>query len=107
MFCDAADDCSSPRPYNDVSMRRLETGGNWSLFDPVDVRPLTDLVGDAFVTAYESYERDGLALAVVPAKAIWEAVSAALRESGTPFLMFSDNINGVCLPSQSCAVCWS
>lgn len=88
-------------------MRRLETGGNWSLFDPVDVRPLTDLVGDAFVTAYESYERDGLALAVVPAKAIWEAVSAALRESGTPFLMFSDNINGVCLPSQSCAVCWS
>nr|VWO99500.1 N/A [Ganoderma boninense] len=74
-------------------MRRLEAGGLWSLFDPVDVRPLTDLVGDAFVSAYEAYERDGTAIAVVPARSIWEAVSAALRESGTPFLMFSDNIN--------------
>lgn len=76
-------------------MRRLEANETWSFFDPVDVRPLTDLVGSAFDIAYESYERDGLARSVVPARTLWETISAALRESGTPFLLFSDNINGM------------
>ena len=75
-------------------MRRLQANATWSLFDPEDVRPLTNLVGSAFETAYESYERDGHALFTVPAKALWDTVSSALRESGTPFIMFSDNSNG-------------
>ncbi|KAI1782644.1 briggsae CBR-RNR-1 protein [Ganoderma leucocontextum] len=62
-------------------MNRLEANKNWSFFDPADVRPLTDLVGDAFVSAYESYERDGLAIATVPARMLWDIVSGALRES--------------------------
>ncbi|KAI1786389.1 CBN-RNR-1 protein [Ganoderma leucocontextum] len=74
-------------------MNRLEANETWSFFDPADVRPLTDLVGDAFVSAYEAYERDGLAIATVPARMLWDVVSGALRESGTPFLMYSDNIN--------------
>lgn len=74
-------------------MQRLEADESWSLFDPADVRPLTDLVGDAFTTAYEIYESDGLAVASVPARTLWDTISGALRESGCPFLLFSDNIN--------------
>ena len=55
---------------------------------------MTDLVGTAFETVYESCERDGVALTTVSARTLWDTVSAALRESGTPFIMFSDNING-------------
>ena len=76
-------------------MRRLQANATWSLFDPEDVRPLTNLVGTVIKTTYEVYERNGLALFTVPAKAIWDTVLAALRESGTLFIMFSDNINGV------------
>lgn len=86
-------------------MRRLEANAMWSLFDPEDVRPLTNLVGSAFEAAYESYERDGLALATVPAKVLWDTVSAALRESGSPFIMFSDNINGADFPLWSVPSC--
>lgn len=75
-------------------MERLEADEDWSLFDPTDVRPLTDLVGDSFTTAYETYERDGTARTTMPARALWESISGALRESRCPFLLFSDNING-------------
>lgn len=83
-------------------MQRLEADDMWSLFDPVDVRPLTDLVGDVFVEAYERYEHDGLAIATVPARTLWDTISAALRESGCPFIMFSDNINGTSCVRRSC-----
>lgn len=75
-------------------MKRLAANETWSLFDPADVRGLTDLVGDAFVSAYEEFERTGVAMASLPARMLWDIVSGALRESGTPFLMYSDNING-------------
>ena len=77
-------------------MRRLDADETWSLFDPADVQSLTDLVGDAFDAAYETYERQGLTVATVPARRIWDTISATLRESGTPFLLFSGNINGQC-----------
>ena len=82
-------------------MRRLDADEAWSLFDPADVRSLTNLVGDEFDAAYETYERQGLAVATVPARRIWDTVSAALRESGTPFLLFSGNINGRCPPPRT------
>ena len=80
--------------YSSSSMRRLEANESWSLFDPADVRGLTDKIGDHFVTFYEAYERDGLAVAKIPARTLWDVISGSLRESGTPFLMYSDNVNG-------------
>lgn len=74
-------------------MQRLEAGEMWSLFDPADVQSMTDLVGDTFTTEYEACERAGLALARIPARSLWDTISGALRESGCPFLLFSDNIN--------------
>ena len=75
------------------SMRRLESGGTWSLFDPYDVPSLPGLAGDAFCRAYEESERRGLATIQFPASNLWGAICDAQRESGTPFLCYADNIN--------------
>lgn len=79
-------------------MQRLESDGDWSLFDPADVIGLTGLVGDAFVAAYETYEHSGIATAFMPARVLWDVITGAQRESGSPFIMFSDNINSTPLP---------
>ena len=97
-------DLSLAGVWSRSSMKRLEANENWTLFDPADVRGLTDLVGDAFVAAYERFERTGNATASLPARMLWDIVSGALRESGTPFLMYSDNINGTPLPGISFTV---
>ena len=97
-------DLSLAGVWSRSSMKRLEANENWTLFDPADVRGLTDLVGDAFVAAYKRFERTGNAMASLPARMLWDIVSGALRESGTPFLMYSDNINGTPLPGISFTV---
>ena len=79
--------------YIPCSMRRLESGDDWSLFDPYDVPSLPGLSGDAFSRAYEDFEQRGVAVIRFPAKNLWGAICDAQRESGTPFLSYADNIN--------------
>lgn len=82
------------------SMRRSEDGLDWSLFDPVDVPSLSSTYGDAFAVQYESYEVSGCAVSVVPARELWAAISKAQEESGVPFIMYLDAINGAFM-------CWA
>lgn len=77
------------------SMQRLDSNGSWSFFDPLHVPGLTDLYGDAFDAAYMHYESQGLATAVFPARGVWDIISDCVRESGCPFIMFGDNVNGM------------
>ncbi|PIL31863.1 hypothetical protein GSI_06567 [Ganoderma sinense ZZ0214-1] len=74
-------------------MRRVEADQTWSLFDPLLVPGLTELYGTAFETAYEAYEQDGVASGTISARMLWEIISEATRESGTPFLMYADTVN--------------
>lgn len=76
------------------SMQRLRDNRPWSLFDPVDVPSLHDLTGSAFTAAYAEYEMSGLAVQQCDVNAIWSAIVASQRETGTPFVLFQDNING-------------
>ena len=75
------------------SMERLEADLDWSLFDPVDVPELSNRTGDAFAQAYATFERERHPVTTFPAKHLWAAICDAQRESGTPFLCYSDNVN--------------
>ncbi|KAI0723574.1 ribonucleotide reductase M1 subunit [Earliella scabrosa] len=77
----------------DVFMYRLTNGGKWSLFDPEDVPQLLCTTGPQFTRMYENYEAQGLALTTMNALELWITISDAIRESGTPFQLFSDTIN--------------
>jgi ribonucleoside-diphosphate reductase alpha subunit len=77
----------------DLFMKRVEQGGNWSLFCPDKAKGLSDVYGDEFEALYEKYEKEGLANKVVPALDIWKAIIKSQSETGTPYMLYKDACN--------------
>ena len=77
----------------DLFMKRVEEGGNWSLFCPDKAKGLSDVYGKEFEELYERYEREGLANKVVPAADIWKAIIKSQSETGTPYMLYKDACN--------------
>ncbi len=71
----------------DLFMKRVESGGTWSLFCPNKARGLSDVYGDEFEALYEKYEKEGLADATVPALDIWKSIIKSQSETGTPSML--------------------
>ena len=76
------------------SMQRLRDGRRWSVFDPVDVPNLFEVVSPKFTASYAEYESSGLAIRDYDIGVLWSAIVDSQRETGSPFLLFQDNING-------------
>ncbi|KAI0746105.1 ribonucleotide reductase [Earliella scabrosa] len=77
----------------DVFMQKLAGGRDWYLFDPSDVPTLIGAYGTQFTDAYEAYVRSGVYTAKINSVRIWEFICNAQTESGSPFLLYQDNIN--------------
>ena len=77
----------------DLFMKRVESGGNWSLFCPDVARGLSDVYGKEFEDLYEKYEAEGLARKVVPASEVWKAIIKSQSETGTPYMLYKDACN--------------
>jgi ribonucleoside-diphosphate reductase alpha subunit len=77
----------------DLFMRRVEEGGNWSLFCPDKARGLSDVYGQEFEELYLTYEKEGLANATVPAAEVWKAILKSQTETGTPYMLYKDACN--------------
>ena len=77
----------------DLFMKRVESGGNWSLFCPDEARGLADVYGKEFEDLYEKYESEGLAKKVVPASEVWKAIIKSQSETGTPYMLYKDICN--------------
>ena len=77
----------------DLFMKRVEEGGNWSLFCPDKAKGLSDVYGKEFEELYERYENEGLANEVVPAADIWKAIIKSQSETGTPYMLYKDACN--------------
>ena len=75
-------------------MHRLRNGDSWTLFDPADVPLLLTTHGVEFSAAYELYERTAPSPERVAAVDLWNVICRAQQESGTPFVMYQDAING-------------
>lgn len=78
----------------DLFMKRLRTGGNWTLFSPADVPDLHDLYGIKFEEKYEKYEAMDLPSArTVGALSLWRKALTMLFETGHPWITFKDPCN--------------
>ncbi len=75
-------------------MERSDANEEWNLFDPRDVPALQWTHGEAFTTQYVEYEHTVAPVATVQARDIWNAICRAQQESGVPFILFQDRING-------------
>ena len=77
----------------DLFMKRVEEGGNWSLFCPDKAKGLSDVYGKEFEELYTKYEEEGLANATVPATEVWKAILKSQTETGTPYMLYKDACN--------------
>lgn len=77
----------------DLFMRRVESGGDWSLFCPHEAPGLADVHGAAFAELYERYEREGRARRTIPAQKLWSEILVSQIETGTPYLLYKDAAN--------------
>ncbi|MFO7178630.1 MAG: ribonucleoside-diphosphate reductase subunit alpha [Pseudomonadota bacterium] len=80
----------------DLFMRRVETDGTWSLFDPKRVPDLPDLYGEAFERRYEEAERAGLAEKTVRARELYARMMRTLAQTGNGWMTFKDKANRAC-----------
>jgi len=75
-------------------MQRILEDSHWSLFDPYEVRELSELYGEEFNKKYEEFENDpNITKEQMKAKDLWKKVLTSYFESGSPFLCFKDNAN--------------
>ncbi|TQF10211.1 ribonucleoside-diphosphate reductase subunit alpha [Myxococcus llanfairpwllgwyngyllgogerychwyrndrobwllllantysiliogogogochensis] len=77
----------------DLFMKRVESEGDWSLFDPKTVPHLTDLFGDAFEKAYVEAEGAGLAMRKVKARDLYAKMMKTLAQTGNGWMTFKDISN--------------
>jgi len=85
----------------DLFMKRVEEGGEWSLFDPHEVahhyegRRIEDSFGEEFEAFYLELENDyRLKLKKsVPAKDLFKKFLKATVETGMPYVFFRDTVN--------------
>jgi ribonucleoside-diphosphate reductase alpha chain len=77
----------------DEFMRRVESDGNWSLFDPKVVPHLVDSWGAAFEQSYKQAEADGLAVKTVKARELYARMMRTLAQTGNGWMTFKDRCN--------------
>jgi ribonucleoside-diphosphate reductase alpha chain len=77
----------------DLFMKRVEAGGDWSLFCPHEAPGLPECWGAEFEDLYTQYEAEGRARKTVKAQDLWFAILDAQIETGTPYLLYKDSAN--------------
>ena len=86
---------------SDLFMEREGNDEDWTLFDPADVRDLTEIWGDEFKERYEYYEKDfkenpskyNPNTRIIKARDIMREVVISYNGEGQPFHFFKDTVN--------------
>lgn len=78
----------------DLFMKRVLDDDYWTLFDPYEVRDLSEISGEEFEKKYESYENDeSITKNRMKAKELWKKILTSYFEIGSPFLCWKDTAN--------------
>jgi len=78
---------------SDLFMTRVENNQEWSLFDPDRCKGLNERFGIEYENHYKRLEKQGLAVKVVNARDLWKRIISSQVETGTPYILFKDNVN--------------
>jgi ribonucleotide reductase alpha subunit len=80
---------------NDLFMQRVQDDARWTLFDPYEVRELTNLYGKEFEERYLELEsgHSDITRETISAKGLWKEILRSYFETGNPFLTFKDTAN--------------
>jgi ribonucleoside-diphosphate reductase alpha chain len=78
---------------SDLFMNRVDHDEMWSLFDPDECPGLNDVYGEEYERLYVRYEMESRAKKQIKARTVWKAIMDSQIETGTPYILFKDNIN--------------
>ncbi len=83
---------------SDEFMKRVQVGQDWYMFDPVEVKDLNELYGQAFSKRYAEYikmaeEGQMRIFKKVPAREQFRQILVALQTTSHPWLTWKDPIN--------------
>lgn len=77
----------------DLFMRRVETDGVWSLFDPKVFPHFVDIYGEEFDRAYETAEAEGKFVRQVKARDLYARMMKSLAQTGNGWMTWKDASN--------------
>lgn len=77
----------------DLFMKRVKSGGNWTLMCPNECPGLSDSWGEEFDKLYEKYEAEGRGNKVMKAQSLWNMIIDSQIETGTPYMVYKDTCN--------------
>jgi ribonucleotide reductase alpha subunit len=77
----------------DLFMKRVKSGGKWTLMCPDECPGLSDVYGEEFETLYTSYERQLRGAKTIDAQKLWYAILESQIETGTPYMVYKDACN--------------
>lgn len=103
-----AHDMNTANWIPDLFMKRVEQDGEWTLFNPSDVRDLHDLYGKAFEERYCAYEEEARNGKIplhkrIPATELWRKMLSRIFETGHPWITWKDPSN-IRSAQQHCGV---
>jgi ribonucleotide reductase alpha subunit len=78
---------------SDLFMKRVESNSDWSLFDANECIGLDQLYGDKYEELYLQYEKENKARKIVSARKVWNYILTSQIETGTPYILYKDNVN--------------
>ncbi len=77
----------------DLFMKRVETDGMWSLFDPKVVPHFPDIYGEEFEREYVKAEEEGKFVKQVKARDLYARMMRTLAQTGNGWMTFKDACN--------------
>ena len=77
----------------DIFMQRVATNAIWSMFDPNDSVDLSNYYGEEYTNKYLELEQLCKYKCQAPARDIWNLVYECNKQTGMPYLCFSDKVN--------------
>jgi ribonucleoside-diphosphate reductase alpha chain len=77
----------------DLFMERVEADGDWTLMCPDECPNLDETYGDEFEALYLKYEAQDKGKRTVKARELWEKIVESQIETGTPYMLYKDNVN--------------
>lgn len=77
----------------DLFMKRVQSDGVWSLFDPKAVPHFPDLYGEEFEAAFLKAEEEGRFMRQVNARDLYAKMMRAMAQTGNGWMTFKDSSN--------------
>nr|YP_003970181.1 putative ribonucleotide reductase large subunit [Cafeteria roenbergensis virus BV-PW1] len=78
---------------SDLFMNQVKLNNDWYLFCPDKAPGLNDVYGDEYETLYWKYVSEEKYNKKIKARKLWEAIMTAQFETGSPYMLYKDNIN--------------